>query len=46
LFPAHRVITEGWTLGGFSVPVGILLKQKILELEGERFYAKGKVAAL
>jgi len=41
--PCHRVIRKDGTLGGFSAPEGILLKQKLLQLEGVMFDGKGRV---
>jgi methylated-DNA-[protein]-cysteine S-methyltransferase len=41
--PCHRVIRSDGTLGGFSAPEGILLKQRLLQLEGVLFDSKGKV---
>ncbi|HUE72202.1 MAG TPA: methylated-DNA--[protein]-cysteine S-methyltransferase [Pirellulaceae bacterium] len=32
--PCHRVVGAGGTIGGFSAPSGISLKQKLLVLEG------------
>jgi O-6-methylguanine DNA methyltransferase len=44
--PCHRVIRSDGTLGGFSAPEGILLKQRLLQLEGAMFDGKGKVMGL
>jgi methylated-DNA-[protein]-cysteine S-methyltransferase len=44
--PCHRVIRSDGTLGGFSAPEGILLKQRLLELEGAMFDGKGRVMGL
>jgi methylated-DNA-[protein]-cysteine S-methyltransferase len=41
--PCHRVIRSDGTLGGFSAPEGILLKQRLLQLEGAMFDSKGIV---
>jgi methylated-DNA-[protein]-cysteine S-methyltransferase len=41
--PCHRAIRSDGTLGGFSAPGGILLKQRLLELEGVLFDSKGRV---
>ncbi|HPD60137.1 MAG TPA: methylated-DNA--[protein]-cysteine S-methyltransferase [Thermodesulfobacteriota bacterium] len=41
--PCHRIIRKDGTLGGFSAPEGILLKQRLLQLEGVRFDSKGRV---
>ena len=41
--PCHRVIRKDGTLGGFSAPEGILLKQKLLQLEGVLFDSKGRM---
>ena len=41
--PCHRVIRSDGTLGGFSAPEGILLKQRLLQLEGAMFDSKGRV---
>ena len=44
IVPCHRVIRSDGRLGGFSAPGGILLKQRLLELEGVLFDSKGRVA--
>ena len=44
IVPCHRVVRSDGSLGGFSGPDGILLKQKLLELEGVKFDKKGRVA--
>jgi methylated-DNA-[protein]-cysteine S-methyltransferase len=43
LVPCHRVVRSNGQLGGFSGPSGIVLKRKMLEMEGVRFDAKGRV---
>jgi methylated-DNA-[protein]-cysteine S-methyltransferase len=43
IVPCHRVIRSDGTLGGFSAPGGILLKKRLLELEGVKFDRKGRV---
>ena len=43
LIPCHRVIRSDGTLGGFSSPEGIDLKQKLLTMEGVIFDERGKV---
>jgi methylated-DNA-[protein]-cysteine S-methyltransferase len=44
IVPCHRVIRSDGTLGGFSAPEGILLKKKLLELEGVKFDKKKRIA--
>ncbi|HUU82046.1 MAG TPA: methylated-DNA--[protein]-cysteine S-methyltransferase [Phycisphaerae bacterium] len=36
IVPCHRVVRSDGTLGGFSSPEGVLLKRRLLELEGAR----------
>jgi len=43
LVPCHRVVRSDGRLGGFSAPSGIALKRKMLEMEGLKFDAKGRV---
>jgi len=43
IVPCHRVIRSDGSLGGFSAPRGILLKQRLLQLEGVLFDSKGRV---
>lgn len=33
IIPCHRVVAAGGKLGGFSAPQGVLLKQRLLDLE-------------
>lgn len=37
IIPCHRVIKENGTLGGFSAPLGTVMKTKLLRLEGVKF---------
>jgi len=41
--PCHRIIRKDGTLGGFSAPGGILLKQRLLQLEGALFDSRERV---
>ena len=41
--PCHRVVRSDGSLGGFSAPLGVVLKRKMLEMEGIRFDNKGRV---
>jgi methylated-DNA-[protein]-cysteine S-methyltransferase len=34
IVPCHRVVASGGSLGGFSAPTGLTLKQRMLALEG------------
>jgi methylated-DNA-[protein]-cysteine S-methyltransferase len=34
IVPCHRVVASGGSLGGFSAPTGLSLKQRMLALEG------------
>ena len=43
IVPCHRVVRSDGALGGFSAPAGILLKQRLLQLEGMKFDNKGRV---
>ena len=36
LVPCHRVLGSGGALGGFSAPTGVVLKQRLLDLEKKR----------
>jgi methylated-DNA-[protein]-cysteine S-methyltransferase len=41
--PCHRVIRSDGTIGGFSASGGVLLKQRMLRLEGVVFDRQGRV---
>ncbi|MCX8011676.1 MAG: MGMT family protein, partial [Desulfobacterota bacterium] len=44
IVPCHRVVCVNRTLGGFSGHQGILLKQRLLEIEGIKFDNKRKLS--
>jgi methylated-DNA-[protein]-cysteine S-methyltransferase len=43
IIPCHRVVRGDRGLGGFSAPGGIVVKRKLLELEGVMFDQKGRM---
>jgi methylated-DNA-[protein]-cysteine S-methyltransferase len=42
VIPCHRVVGSAGSLGGFSAPAGISLKQKMLELENRSHQTKSR----
>ncbi len=44
IVPCHRVVRSNGELGGYSGPGGIRFKRKLLEVEGVRIDAEGRVS--
>lgn len=46
VIPCHRVVGRAGTMTGYSAPGGIVLKQRLLRLEGVRLDSSGRVTDL
>uniref|UniRef100_A0A7J3ZLB8 MGMT family protein n=1 Tax=Fervidicoccus fontis TaxID=683846 RepID=A0A7J3ZLB8_9CREN len=43
IVPCHRVVRKSGGLGGYSIHGGVRVKKRLLELEGVRLDARGRV---